>query len=202
MNTLFNSATYLACFQGTLKGFLHYILITSLWHSLVFNLFLLVVPSMLKATLKNFQWPSSLFHLMFSVSIKQLQICKWTSKFVYSRKKIYTTMYLKLAKRAECSSGWCKMLYRDLKLYIIIEISKQSSEKCVQQAQALCNSIFSLFLSRTLVVVFSSLSKEMYFHGQSDVKFYIATFQKKNMTCKTSFLNHESLCHTQKFSNY
>ena len=61
MNTLFNSATYLACFQGTLKGFLDYILITSLWHSLVFNLFLLVVPSMLKATLKISSGPVRYF---------------------------------------------------------------------------------------------------------------------------------------------
>ena len=59
----------------------------------------------------------------------------------------------------------------------------------------LCDIIFGLFLSGVLVVVFSSSSMEMYLHGLSDVKFYIATFQKKNMIPKTSFLNHESQCH-------
>ena len=38
----------------------------------------------------------------------------------------------------------------------------------------------------------------MYLHGSSDVKFYIVTFQKKNMIRKTSFLNHESPCHPLK----
>ena len=51
----------------------------------------------------------------------------------------------------------------------------------------LCNSIFSLFLIRILVVVFSRLSKQLYRHGSSDVKFYIATFQKKNMILKRHF---------------
>ena len=58
----------------------------------------------------------------------------------------------------------------------------------------MCNSLFSVFLSRILVVVFSSLSKEIYLHGSSDVKFYIATFQKKNMICKISFFSHKSPC--------
>ena len=57
-----------------------------------------------------------------------------------------------------------------------------------------CNSIFSLFLSPILVVVLLSLSKEIYLHGLSDVKFYIATFQKKNMIGKTSFFSHKSPC--------
>ena len=57
-----------------------------------------------------------------------------------------------------------------------------------------CNSIFSLFLSRILVVVFSSLTKGIYLHGSSDVKFYIATFQKENMIRKTSFFSHKSPC--------
>ena len=57
-----------------------------------------------------------------------------------------------------------------------------------------CHSIFSLFLSPILVVVFFSLSKEIYFHGSSDVKFYIATFQKKNMLGKTSFFSYKSPC--------
>ena len=43
------------------------------------------------------------------------------------------------------------------------------------------------FLSRILVAEFSSLSEETYLHGSSDVKFCIATFQKKNMIGKTSF---------------
>ena len=57
-----------------------------------------------------------------------------------------------------------------------------------------CNSIFSLFLSPILVVVLLSLSKEIYLRGWSDVKFYIATFQKKNMIRKTSFFSHKSPC--------
>ena len=61
-----------------------------------------------------------------------------------------------------------------------------------------CSSIFSLFLSRILVVVFSSLSKEMYLHGSIEVEFYIATFQREKMIHKTSFLNHESLWHPLK----
>ena len=56
------------------------------------------------------------------------------------------------------------------------------------------NSIFSLLLSPILVVVLLSLSKEIYLHGLSHVKFYIATFQKKNMIGKTSFLSHKSPC--------
>ena len=57
-----------------------------------------------------------------------------------------------------------------------------------------CNSIFSLFLSRILVVVFSSLSREICLHGSGDFKFYIATFQKKNMIHKTSFFTHKFPC--------
>ena len=64
----------------------------------------------------------------------------------------------------------------------------------VLQAQTVCNSIFSLFLSQILVVVFLSLSKEIYRHGSSNVKFYIATFLKKSMIRKTSFFNHKSPC--------
>ena len=40
---------------------------------------------------------------------------------------------------------------------------------------------FSLLLSRILVALFSSLSKKIYLHGSRDVKFYIATYQKKSM---------------------
>ena len=61
-----------------------------------------------------------------------------------------------------------------------------------------CNSIFSLFLSCILVVVFSSSSMEIYVHVLSDVKLYIATFQKKNLIRKTSVLNHEFPCHPLK----
>ena len=57
-----------------------------------------------------------------------------------------------------------------------------------------CNSIFNLFLSCILVVVFSSLSRELYLHGSGDFKFYIATFQKKNMIHKTSFFTHKFPC--------
>ena len=142
---------------------------------------------MLKAALKDFQRPSSLFYL---ISLKQLQICKYTSKIGCSRQKMYTATYVKLAKRTECFSRWCKMLYRHIKLYLVIEISKQSSEKYVQPAKTICNSIFSLFISDILVVLFSSLSKEIYVQGSCDVNFYIAFFQK-NMICKTSFLNQE-----------
>ena len=124
----------------------------------------------------------------------KLQICKYTSKIVYSRKKIYTTLYLKLTKHAEYSSRWCKMSYRHLKLKIVIAISNQSSDKRVEQAQKICSSKFSLFLSRILEVVFSSLSKEIYFHGSSDIRFYTGTFQRKNMIRKTSFMNHKSTC--------
>ena len=64
----------------------------------------------------------------------------------------------------------------------------------MQQTQTVCNSIFSLFLSRILIVVVcnSSLSKEIYLHGSSDVKFYITTFLKKNMIRKTSVFTHKS----------
>ena len=109
---------------------------------------------------------------------------------------MYTTMYLKLTKRAECSSRWSKMLYRHRKLHIVIRLLK-SRLKNVLQAKRVCKCIFSLFLSRILVVLFSSLSKEVYLHGSCDVKFYIATYQKKqNMIRKTSFLNQEFLCRT------
>ena len=57
-----------------------------------------------------------------------------------------------------------------------------------------CNSIFSQFLSPILVEVLLSLSKEVYLHGSSDVKFYTATFQEKNMTGKTLFFSHKSPC--------
>ena len=59
-------------------------------------------------------------------------------------------------------------------------------------------SFFSLFLSRVLLIVFSSSSMEIYLHRSSDVKFYIATFQKKNMIRKKAFLNHKSPCHPLK----
>ena len=49
-------------------------------------------------------------------------------------------------------------------------------------------------MDRILVVVFSSLSKEICFHGSSDVKFYITTFQKKEMIRKTSVFTHKSQC--------
>ena len=52
-----------------------------------------------------------------------------------------------------------------------------------------CNSIFSLFLSRVLVVAFLSLSMEIYLHGLSDVGFIFILIPKM------SFLNHESPCH-------
>ena len=55
-----------------------------------------------------------------------------------------------------------------------------------------CNSIFSLFFSPSLVVVLLSLSKEIYLYGSNDVKFYIPTFQKKNMIGKTSFFSQKS----------
>ena len=45
-----------------------------------------------------------------------------------------------------------------------------------------------------LVVAFSGLGKEIYIHGSSDFKFYIVTFQKKNMIHKTSFSSHEFSC--------
>ena len=57
-----------------------------------------------------------------------------------------------------------------------------------------CNSIFGLFLSRILVTVFSSFSRKLYLHCSSDVKFYIATFQKKSMIGKTSFFSHKYPC--------
>ena len=50
-----------------------------------------------------------------------------------------------------------------------------------------CNSISSLFLSRVLVVVFPSLNMEIYLRGLSNVKIYIATFQKKMRLLKRHF---------------
>ena len=58
--------------------------------------------------------------------------------------------------------------------------------------------MFSLFLSRILVFLFSSSSNEIYLHCLSYVKFYTGIFRKKNMIRKTSFLNHKSLCHPLK----
>ena len=58
----------------------------------------------------------------------------------------------------------------------------------------ICNSVFSLFLSPILVVVLLRFGKEIYLPGTSDVKFYIATFQKKNVIDKTSFFSHKSPC--------
>ena len=43
-------------------------------------------------------------------------------------------------------------------------------------------------------MVFSSLSKKIYLHGSSDVKFYIVTFQKKSMIGKTSFFSRKYTC--------
>ena len=58
----------------------------------------------------------------------------------------------------------------------------------------ICNSIFSLFLSPILVVALLRFGKETYLPGSSDVKFHIATFQKKNIIYKTSFFSHKSPC--------
>ena len=103
---------------------LNFIFIASLYHSLVFNLLVSNNCSIcVKAALKKIQQLSSLFYLMFWILVKQLKICKHTSKIFYSHKKVYTTMYLKFAKRVECSSRWCKMSYRHLNLYIVIDIS-------------------------------------------------------------------------------
>ena len=50
-------------------------------------------------------------------------------------------------------------------------------------------------MSRILIAVFSSLRQGIYLHASNDVKFYIATFQKKNMIHKTFFFwRHESPC--------
>ena len=57
-----------------------------------------------------------------------------------------------------------------------------------------CSSKFSLFLSRILVAVFSSLRQDIFLHGSSDVEIQITTFEKKNMIHKTSLLRHESRC--------
>ena len=59
------------------------------------------------------------------------------------------------------------------------------------EIQTVCSSIFSLFLSRILVVAFSSKYISMF---RVTLNFYIATFQKKNVIRKSSFLNKESLC--------
>ena len=52
------------------------------------------------------------------------------------------------------------------------------------------NNMFSLFLSPILVVVLLSLSKEIYLHGLSVVKY----FSKENMIGKTSFLSYKLPC--------
>ena len=67
-------------------------------------------------------------------------------------------------------------------------------EKCVEQDQPVYSSIFSLFVSPILVAVISSLREDIYLHGSSDDKFYIATFQKKNMIHKKLFLRHGYPC--------
>ena len=137
---------------------------------------------MFKAGLKKFQSPSSLFYLIALSFTKKLQICKQTSKIVYSHQRMYAAIYLKMIERAECSSRLCKMLHRRLQLNIVIRISIQPSEKYIQQAQTICLTIFSLFLKCVLVVVLSSSSMKMiYIHGLINVRFYIATCQKKNI---------------------
>ena len=65
---------------------LNFIFIASLYHSLVFNLLVSNNCSIcVKAALKKIQQLSSLFYLMFWILVKQLKICKYTSKIVYSR---------------------------------------------------------------------------------------------------------------------
>ena len=71
------------------------------------------------------------------------------------------------------------MLYRHIRLCIVIKISKDSCDKCVKQSETVYSSIYILFFSCIQVVLFSSLSKEIYLHGLYDVKFYIATCQRK-----------------------
>ena len=41
---------------------------------------------------------------------------------------MYITIYLKLAKRTECSFTWCKNLHRHMKLYIVDEIGNSLPE--------------------------------------------------------------------------
>ena len=114
-------------------------------------MFLIIVPSMFKVALKNFQWPSS-FYLMFWISIKQLRF---------------------INRHLRCR--WCKRLKRYAAVYL------------------------TFLLSCILVVVFSSLNKEIYLHGLSGVKLYISIFQKKNVLRKMWFLNQESSFHTLKY---
>ena len=54
MDTLFNSAAYWGCFQGTLIFELNFDYKSIAQCSFLTHLFLIIVPSMLKVALKNF----------------------------------------------------------------------------------------------------------------------------------------------------
>ena len=63
MDTLFNSAAYWGCFQGTLIFELNFDYKSKAQCSFLTHLFLKIVPSMLKVALKNFQSPICSFYL-------------------------------------------------------------------------------------------------------------------------------------------
>ena len=67
MNILLNSEAYWGRLQGTLISEFHfyYKSATHFYYKPLTHLFLIIVPSMLKADLNNFQRLSSLFYLMF-----------------------------------------------------------------------------------------------------------------------------------------
>ena len=92
---------------------------------------------------------------------------------------LWHSLVFNLLVSNNCSCRLCKVLHRHLKLYIAIEISIQPSKNCVQQARYATVYLVYLVLSRVLVVAFLSLSMEIYLRGSSNVKIYIATFQKK-----------------------
>ena len=148
---------------------------------------------MLKADLNNLQRLSSLFYLVFRIFIKQLQICKYTSNIVYSCQKMYVTLF-------ESGPNWQNSLSCGVKCHIDIYSCKQSSRlviSCLQKVQSKLKRYEAVylvyFLSRILVVIFSSLKQGIYLLGSREVKFQIATFQKKIMIPKTLFLRYESL---------
>ena len=94
---------------------------------LLTHLFLINVPSMLKADLNNFRRLSSFFYLMLSNLIKQLQICKCTLD-------VYMTFYTPWKSVLSVSSTLDTRLYRSSCGYSVIW-RKQNNKEFTQAVQ-------------------------------------------------------------------
>ena len=63
MNTLFNSEAYSGCLERTLTSQFHIYHKSMAQSSFLTHIFLMIVPSMLKAALKPFKWLSSFIYI-------------------------------------------------------------------------------------------------------------------------------------------